>query len=46
VLRMSRIQNRWVRTVLVRKMRGTSIDLMEHQFNIVREKGIVLKPIL
>lgn len=46
VLRMSRLQNRWIRTVLVRKMRGTSIDLMEHQFNIVREKGIVLKPIL
>jgi len=41
-----RVQNRLVRTLLLRKMRGTAIDLMEHQFNIVKEKGIVLKPIL
>lgn len=46
VLNVMRIQNRLVRTLLVRKMRGTAIDLMEHQFNIVKEKGIVLKPVL
>lgn len=46
VLRMTRTQNHWERTLLVRKMRGTAIDLIEHQFNIVKEKGIVLKPTL
>ena len=46
VLSVVRMQNRLVRTLLLRKMRGTAIDLMEHQFNIVKEKGIVLKPIL
>ena len=46
VLSVVRVQNRLVRTLLLRKMRGTAIDLMEHQFNIVKEKGIVLKPIL
>lgn len=46
ILSVMRIQNRLVRTLLVRKMRGTAIDLMEHQFNIVKEKGIVLKPVL
>lgn len=46
ILSIARVQNRMVRTLLIRKMRGTAIDLMEHQFNIVREKGIVLKPVL
>ncbi len=46
ILSVARVQNRVVRTLLVRKMRGTAIDLMEHQFNIVKEKGIVLKPVL
>ncbi|MBI2989197.1 MAG: AAA family ATPase [Deltaproteobacteria bacterium] len=46
ILSFVRVQSRLVRTLLVRKMRGTAIDLMEHQFNIVKEKGIVLKPVL
>jgi circadian clock protein KaiC len=46
VLSVSRLQNRLARTLLVRKMRGTSIDLIEHQFNIMKDKGIVLKPVL
>jgi circadian clock protein KaiC len=46
VLGLTRLQNRLTRTLLVRKMRGTAIELIEHQFNIVREKGIVLKPML
>jgi KaiC/GvpD/RAD55 family RecA-like ATPase len=46
ILGISRVQNRMVRTLQIRKMRGTAIDLMEHQFNIVKEKGIVLKPAL
>lgn len=46
ILSIAMVQNRMVRTLLVRKMRGTAIDLMEYQFNIVKEKGIVLKPVL
>ncbi len=46
ILGITRVQNRLVRTLLVRKMRGTAIDLIEHQFSIVKEKGIVLKPVL
>jgi len=46
VLGVSRIQNRLARTLMVRKMRGTAIDLAEHQFNIVRGKGISLKQAL
>jgi circadian clock protein KaiC len=45
-LRLRPMQNHLVRTLLVRKMRGTAVDLIEHQFHIVREKGIVLKPIV
>ena len=46
VLSVVREKNRLVRTLMVRKMRGTAVDLMEHQFNIVKDKGIVLKPVL
>lgn len=46
VLSVVREKNRLVRTLMVRKMRGTAIDLMEQQFNIVKGKGIVLKPVL
>ena len=46
VLDVARVQSRLVRTLLVRKMRGTAIDLTEHQFSIVKEKGIILKPII
>lgn len=45
-LRIVRMHNRLVRTLLVRKMRGTALDLIEHEFTILREKGIVLKPAL
>jgi circadian clock protein KaiC len=46
LLGLARVQNRLVRTLLVRKMRGTAIDLVEHQFSIVKGKGIVLKPVI
>lgn len=45
-LSLVRAQNRLVRTLLVRKMRGTAVELVEHQFAITKEKGIVLKPVL
>lgn len=45
-LSLVRAQNRLVRTLLVRKMRGTAVELVEHQFAITKEKGVVLKPVL
>jgi len=43
VLGVSRIQNRLTRTIMVRKMRGTALDLTEYQFNIVKGRGISIK---
>jgi circadian clock protein KaiC len=45
-LRYSRKQEGLVRTLLLSKMRGTDMNLTEYQFDIVREKGIVLSPIV
>lgn len=44
VLSVVRTGNRPARALLVRKMRGTAIDLAEHPFKIVKEQGIVLTP--
>lgn len=46
VLRVVQLNNRFFRTLLVRKMRGTAMELMEHEFSIVRGKGIILNPML
>jgi len=46
VLGFSRKQNGLIRTLLVSKMRGTAIDLIEYSFDIVKERGFVLKPII
>ena len=45
-LAVSRVRERLTRTLIIRKMRGTYIDLTEHQFGIFPEKGIVLKQML
>ena len=45
-LSVCRIRERFSRTLLVRKMRGTAIELVEHQFNIHNDKGITLKQII
>jgi circadian clock protein KaiC len=42
-LRIVRAQNRYIRTLFVRKMRGTAVDLSEYSFDIVRSRGIVLR---
>lgn len=42
ILKMSRIGDRFVRTLCVKKMRGTAVQPSEFQFNIVTGKGIVL----
>jgi circadian clock protein KaiC len=46
VLRVVRLNNRFFRTLLVRKMRGTAMELMEHEFSIAKGKGIILNPML
>ncbi len=43
LLRLIKIGNRYVRAVWVRKMRGTRIDLSEYTFEILPERGIVLR---
>jgi circadian clock protein KaiC len=45
-LAISRSQERIVRTLAIRKMRGTAIDLTEYPFTIKKPKGIVLSPLL
>lgn len=46
VLSVSRSQNRIVRTLSIRKMRGTAVDLVEYPFTIKKGKGIVLSPLI
>jgi KaiC/GvpD/RAD55 family RecA-like ATPase len=45
-LGVDRVQNRLTRTLIVRKMRGTALDLSEHQFNIIKGSGITIKQAL
>jgi circadian clock protein KaiC len=42
VLDILQEQGRWVRSLMVRKMRATPLELAERQFSIERGKGIVL----
>jgi KaiC/GvpD/RAD55 family RecA-like ATPase len=46
VLRVASANNRFFRTLLVQKMRGTALELVEHEFTIAKEKGIILYPSL
>ncbi len=46
VLRFIQKQNSLIRTLLVSKMRRTAIDLNEYSFDIVRKRGIVLRPFI
>ncbi len=43
LLRLSKINNKYIRTILIRKMRGTRIDLSEYSFEILPDRGIVLR---
>ncbi len=43
LLRFARVHNKNIRTIWVRKMRGTRIDLSEYSFEILPERGIVLR---
>ena len=42
VLRMVRLGERFVRTLWIKKMRGTAVEPNEYEFSIVKGKGIVL----
>jgi circadian clock protein KaiC len=43
VIGVSRVQERRVRTLYVRKMRGTPTDLNDHVFEILPQRGIVIR---
>ncbi len=43
VLGVSRLQGRRIRTLYIRKMRGTPIDLNDHAFEILPQRGIVIR---
>lgn len=43
-LRLERVGNKFERRMFVRKMRATQIDLAEHTFEIVKDRGIVVHP--
>jgi len=46
VLGFSRKKKGLIRTLFVSKMRGTAIDLIEYPFDIVKERGIVLRAMI
>lgn len=43
LLRLNKIHNKNIRTIWVRKIRGTRIDLSEYSFEILPDRGIVLR---
>lgn len=43
LLRLSKIKDTYIRTISVRKMRGTAIDLSEYSFEILKNRGLVLR---
>lgn len=43
LLRLAQINNKFIRTIRIRKMRGTRIDLSEYSFEILPQRGLVLR---
>jgi circadian clock protein KaiC len=43
LLKLKKSKNKYIRTVWVRKMRGTRIDLTEYSFEILPTRGVVLR---
>ena len=43
LLKLVKPEKKYVRTIFVRKMRGTAVDLSEWAFDIVKAKGLVLR---
>jgi circadian clock protein KaiC len=46
LLRLTPINHKYVRTIRIRKMRGTRIDLSEYSFEILPQRGVVLRQAL
>lgn len=42
-LKLVKIKNQYIRTLVVRKMRGTNVDLNEYSFDILKGRGMVLR---
>ncbi|NBV42039.1 recombinase RecA [bacterium] len=43
ILKLDKLNNKFIRTVRVKKMRGTRVDLSEYSFEILPQRGIVLR---
>jgi circadian clock protein KaiC len=43
LLRVTKPDNKYIRTIFVRKMRSTAVDLTEYAFEIVKGRGLVLR---
>ena len=43
LLRLMKAKNKYIRSIWVRKMRGSRIDLTEYSFEILPERGVVLR---
>ncbi|MBT3260668.1 recombinase RecA [bacterium] len=43
LLKLSKINNKYIRSLWIRKMRGTRVDLSEYSFEILPRRGIVLR---
>lgn len=43
LLRMVKVEKRYIRTLFIKKMRGTPLDLSEYSFDIVSSRGIVIR---
>ena len=43
LLRLVKPQSKYIRTIFVRKMRGTAVNLAEYIFDIVQNRGIVVR---
>jgi len=43
ILRLAQLNQKYIRTIRVRKMRGTRMDLSEYSFEIISNRGLVLR---
>ena len=43
ILKLTKLNTKYIRTVRVKKMRGTRVDLSEFSFEILPQRGIVLR---
>ena len=43
LLRLQKTNNKYIRTIRVRKLRGSKIDLTEYSFEILPQRGLVLR---